>query len=68
MRTILGYTKDTLITIKRYMLALSSIRSRHRLTQAKAYMSVVGDNHIPYKRTYLYVKGTRIKRESPWMA
>lgn len=46
MRTILGCVRDRLITV-RYMLELSSVRTRHTLAHIKVYMCGIGDNQYP---------------------
>jgi ribonuclease HI len=52
----------------RYMLGLLSIKSRHSLAQAKAYMRVTSDRRHPLHRNITDTKGKRIKRGASWMA
>lgn len=63
MRTILGCTGDTPITMIKYMLRLLSIRSRHRMAQVKTYICVVGDGHHSLLGNFNDAKGKRSKRK-----
>lgn len=47
MRTFLGCTRDTPITVMFYMLGWSSMRSGYMLAHVKVYMDVIGDTHHP---------------------
>jgi hypothetical protein len=68
MRIVLGCTRDTPILTMRYMLGLLLIKSRHSLSQAKAYMRVTSDKRHPLHKNIADIKGRRIKRGMSWMA
>ena len=50
MRMILGCTKDASAEAMRYLLEFPTIAERHKLTQVKAFLSVMSDKTHPLRR------------------
>ncbi|BFZ22749.1 hypothetical protein BsWGS_25788 [Bradybaena similaris] len=68
MRAVLGCTRDTPVAAMRYMLALTSMKTRHAHAQVKAMLNVASKTNHPLAASLHTQKGNRIKRGKSWMA
>ena len=66
MRVILG-TKDTPIETMRYLLDLSSVETRHKMEQVKAYLNAMQNPKNPLHDAVKEEKGCRLARGKLWM-
>ena len=62
MRVILGTTKDTPIETMRYLLDLSSMETRHKVEQVKAYLNVMQNPKNPLHDAIKEEKWSRLTR------
>ena len=67
MRVILGTTKDTPIEVMRYLLGLSSMETRHKVEQVKAYLNAMQNPKNPLNDAVKEEKGCRLARGKSWM-
>lgn len=57
-----------LYDIRRYLLGLTLVKSRHFLAQVKAYVGITTDDRQPMFVNWKDTNGLRLKEGKPWMA
>ena len=67
MRVILGTAKDTVIEAMRCLLDLSSMETRHKMEQVKAYLSAMQNPKNPLHDAVKEEKVCRLARGKSWM-
>ena len=67
MKVSLGATKDTPIEAMRSLLDPPAMKTRHKVEQAKAYLSVMQNPKNPLYDVVKEEKGCRLARGKPWM-
>ena len=68
MRVILGTTKDTPTETMRYILDLSSMETRHKVKQVKAYLNAMQNTKNPLHDAVKEEKGCRLARGKSWIS